>query len=113
MYTQEALVYKVAIAAMAERRGIDLWDAVNPAGVGLRDALDYLVRYWDEPEAWPWDDRAEIPSPGPLWEIAYAHWCDPAYLRLAAQNRPYGFEGNSAVRWTTVTAAKSGDICQP
>jgi hypothetical protein len=112
MYTQEALVYKVAVAAIAERRGIDLWDDVNGDGVGLRDALDYLVRYWDEPQAWPWHDRAEVPSPGPLWEIAFAHWCDPRYLEIASDRRPYGSEGNSAVLWTTLTDATGGDSCQ-
>lgn len=112
MYTQEALVYKVAVAALAERRGIDLWSDVNARGVGLREALDYLARYWDEPQAWPWNDHAEVPSPGPLWEIAYAHWCDERYLAIAADRRPYGSEGNSAVLWTTLTAATAGDNCQ-
>ena len=111
MYTQEALVYKVAIPTIVERRGVDLWDDQNAHGVGLRDALDYLVRYWDDPEAWPWNDHAEVPSPGPLWEIAYAHWCDPRYLAIAADRRPYGSEGNSAVLWTTLTAATAGDTC--
>lgn len=111
MYTQEALVYKVAIPAIVERRGIDLWDEVNAQGVGLRDALDYLVRYWNEPQDWPWDDRANVPSPGPLWEIAFAQWCDARYLEIARDRRPYGSEGNSAVLWTTLTSATAGDAC--
>jgi hypothetical protein len=84
---------------------------VNAQGVGLRDALDYLVRYWNEPQDWPWDDRADVPSPGPLWEIAFAHWCDARYLEIARDRRPYGSEGNSAVLWTTLTSATAGDTC--
>ncbi|CAN5481010.1 hypothetical protein BH23CHL10_BH23CHL10_10820 [soil metagenome] len=110
-YTQEALVYKVAAAAIAERRGIDLWEIENRDGVTLRAALDYLADYWNRPEAWPWHDDPDVPSPGPLWELAYAHWCDAVYLEIAEGRRPYGDRGNSAIRWTTLTSGTQDAEC--
>ena len=75
-YTHEALQYKIAVARIAERRGIDLWDYVGANGGTLRAAVDRLAYYWFRPEVWPDDPAAVVPSTGPLWEIAYAHWKD-------------------------------------
>jgi hypothetical protein len=110
-YTQEALVYKIAAAVVAERRGIDLWTLAGKEGVTVLDALDYLARYWLDPSGWPWDDDPDVPSPGPLWELAYARWCNVIYLDIAQHRRPYGDRGNSAIRWTTLTTGVSEGDC--
>jgi hypothetical protein len=103
-YTQEALMYKLAVARIAERRGIDLWDAQGHDGGTLRAALDYAASYWFRPKSWPYDGHVDVPTAGPGWELAYAHWHDPAYATIVGSARPYGWEGgHSAVRWTTLT----------
>jgi hypothetical protein len=112
-YTQEALIYKTAVAVIAERRGIDLWSAVGEEGVGIREAVDYLARYWARPGEWPWHDDPDVPAVGPLWELTYARWCDSEHLAIAEGRRPYGHQGHSAIRWTTLTSALPGDTCAP
>jgi hypothetical protein len=102
-YTQEALQYKIAVARIAERRGVDLWDFTGAEGGSLRLALDRLAHYWTRPEEWPDSTRADVPAPGPAWEIAYAHWPEPAWIPMVLEARPYGDRGHSAIRWTTVT----------
>jgi Alginate lyase len=102
-YTQEALQYKVAVARIAERRGIDLWDLVGANGGSLKAAIDRLATYWTRPERWPDHPGAVVPSTGPFWEIAYAHWRDPAWLDITRTGQPYGDRGHSAIRWTTLT----------
>lgn len=102
-YTQEALQYKVAVARIAERRGIDLWDYVGTKGGSLRKAIDRLAYYWNRPGEWPDYDQPTVPSTGPLWEIAYAHWQEPRWLDILLDGRPYGDRGHSAIRWTTLT----------
>jgi hypothetical protein len=106
-YTQEALGYKVAVARIAERRGIDLWTYVGTRGGRLRGAVDYLARFWDRPDEWPWNRRVRLPVPGPLWEIAYARWRNPSYQPIIERRRPYGSDGHSAIRWTTLTSGVS------
>ena len=103
LYTQEALQYKVAVAAIAERRGIDLWDHVGANGGSLKVALDRLAYYWHRPGEWPDHDDPAVPSAGPVWEIAYAHWRDPDWVDIMLESRPYGDRGHSAIRWTTLT----------
>jgi hypothetical protein len=102
-YTQEALQYKVAVARIAELRGIDLWGAVGAKGGSLKAALDRLAYFSTHPAEWPDAVDPEVPSPGPLWEIAYAHWPEPAWAPLVLAARPYGDRGHSAIRWTTLT----------
>jgi hypothetical protein len=102
-YTQEALQYKVGSAVLASRFGVDLWDVRGEGGATLRDALAYLARYWQHPETWPWDPAADRPSTGPVWEIAYQHYGDPAYIPIIEERRPFGSQGHSALRWTTLT----------
>ena len=102
-YTQEALQYKVAVARIAERRGIDLWDYQGALGGSLRSAIDRLAYYWFRPDEWPDDPAPIVPSTGPLWEIAYAHWGDPRWVDIIADRRPFGDRGHSAIRWTTLT----------
>jgi hypothetical protein len=102
-YTQEALQYKIAVAQIAERRGIDLWDAVGAKGGSLKIALDRLAYYFSHPTEWPDAPDAEVPVPGPAWELAYAHWRDPAWAPIVLAVRPYGDRGHSAIRWTTFT----------
>jgi hypothetical protein len=102
-YTQEALEYKVAVAVIADRRGVDLWEYRGPAGAGLREALDLLAAYWDRPREWP-GGRASAPRTGPVWELAYGHWRTAAWVPIVVARRPFGDLGNSAIRWTTLTA---------
>jgi hypothetical protein len=102
-YTQEALQYKIAVARMAELRGIDLWDAVGANGGSLKTALDRLAYYFAHPDEWPDATNADVPVAGPAWEIAYAHWPEPAWAPIVAAVRPYGDRGHSAIRWTTFT----------
>ena len=103
LYTQEALQYKVAVARIAEARGINLWDYVGARGGSLRAAIDRLAYYWHRPEEWPDHPRPRVPSIGPLWEIAYARWREPSWVDIFRDARPYGDRGHSAVRWTTLT----------
>lgn len=102
-YTQEALQYRVAVAAIAERYGLDLWRMRGAAGATLVDAIDYLASYWFRPRDWPWDPDVSTPSTGPFWEIAYARLGDPAFEPIIADRRPFSDQGHSALRWTTLT----------
>ncbi len=97
-YTQEALDYKIAAAIIAERRGVDLWSYGR-----FKLAVDYVTPYVLNPSAWPWATGASS-SIHPLWEIAYQHWQNPAYKPIIQKRRPYGADGHSAVRWTTLTS---------
>lgn len=103
MYTQEALQYRVAVAAIAERYGLDLWTFRGDGGATIKDAIDYLASYWSRPDEWPWFQDPRLPSTGPLWEIIYARYPDPAYLAIVEERRPFGARGHSALRWTTLT----------
>jgi hypothetical protein len=102
-YTQEALMYKVAVARLAELRGVDLWSYVGKGGGTLEKAIGVLRTYWFDPAAWPWNADVRIPSPGPMWEIAYQHFRDPAWPKVFVGDRPFGGVGHSAIRWTTIT----------
>ena len=102
-YTQEALQYKVAVARIAELRGIDLWDAVGAQGATLKIALERLAYFSAHPDEWPDAVDPEVPTPGPAWEIAYAHWPETAFVPFVQAVRPYGDRGHSAIRWTTLT----------
>jgi len=102
-YTQEALQYKVAVAEIAGRRDIDLWSYTGARGGTLKRAIDALARYWVDPAAWPHDPAVVVPRPGPMWELAYAHWPEPAWVPILTERRPYGDLGHSALRWTTLT----------
>jgi hypothetical protein len=103
-YTQGALTYKVAVAEVAERLGVDLWAYVGARGGTLREAVDHLADHWDRPEDWPWSDGIdEPPSVGPLWDLVHAQWQDPDHGRIAEQRRPLGDVGKSGVVYTTFT----------
>lgn len=103
-YTQEALQYKIAVAEIAGRRGIDLWSYKGSAGGTLRAAMDTLARYWFAPGDWPYGtDEIVVPRPGAVWELAYSRWLEPAWVPIVTARRPYGNLGHSALRWTTLT----------
>jgi hypothetical protein len=102
-YTQEALMYKTVVAFIAARRGLDLWDATGKLGGSLKKATDLLADYWVHPEDWPWNPNVARPDPAPFWELAYDRWRDPAYASIVVSGRPYGADGHSAIRWTTLT----------
>ncbi|MFN8480674.1 MAG: alginate lyase family protein [Kouleothrix sp.] len=96
-YTQEALDYKIAAAVIAQRRGVNLWDYGR-----FKLAVDYAAKYVLNPSSWPWSSGASA-SIHPLWEVAYQHWQNPAYKSIILKRRPYGADGHSALRWTTLT----------
>jgi hypothetical protein len=102
-YTQEALDYKVAVAVIAERRGVDLWSYQGAGGGTLKGAVDYLARYMEEPGSWPWHSHVRRWGSSAFWELAYSHWKDPDYAALVRERRPHGDAGHSAVRWTTLS----------
>jgi hypothetical protein len=102
-YTQEALDYKVAVALIAGRRGVDLWSQQGAGGGSLKGAVDYLARYMKDPDRWPWHSRVRRWGSSAFWELAYNHWQDPDYTALVLERRPHGVAGHSAVRWTTLT----------
>ncbi len=110
-YTQEALTYRVAVATLAERRGVDLWSERAPSGATLDDSVEYLAQFMADPTSWPWDDDPRRPAPGPMWELAFAHSHDCAYAPIIEEGRPFSERGNSAVRWTTLTNAAALDGC--
>ena len=47
--------------------------------------------------------NADEPTIHPLWELAYQKWPNPVYIPIISQRRPYGDDGHSALRWTTLT----------
>jgi hypothetical protein len=102
-YSQEALQYKLGTARIAELRGTDLWSYVGKGGASLRTAVDLLATFWFKSADWPWDATVRVPSPAPMWEIAYQHWHEAAWPQIFQGSRPYGLEGHSAIRWTTLT----------
>lgn len=106
-YSQEALLYKVASARIAAARGVDLWAERGTGGGTLEAALDLVARSMSDPESWRWHDDVEVPSPAPLWELAAARWDKPAYRALAEAGRPFGPDGHSAIRWTTLAGGAS------
>jgi hypothetical protein len=108
-YTQEALDYKVAVAVIAERRGIDLWSYEGARGGSLKGAFDYLARYMTDKSGWPWSERVRRRPPSPVWELAYQHWREPSYEAIVQERRPFGALGHSAVRWTTLTNGEPFD----
>lgn len=103
LYTQEALLYKLAVARIAERRGLDLWSVTGAGGGSLEAAVDLNARYLESPSTWPWNVVVDPPDPSPGWELAYAHWKDPRFAAILGPQRPYGADGHSAIRWTTLT----------
>jgi hypothetical protein len=102
-YTQEALLYKLAVARIAERRGIDLWTYRGAGGATLHDAVEFNARYQLDTSGWPYTRHVDDPTPGPGWELAYAHWPEPTIASILAPVRPLGWPGHSAIRWTTLT----------
>ncbi len=82
---------------IAQRRGIDLWSYGR-----FKQAVDYVAPYVLNPSSWPWSSGASA-SIHPLWEIAYQRWQNPAYKPIIQKRRPYGADGHSAERWTTLT----------
>ena len=101
-YTQEALLYKVAVARLAERRGEDLWSYRASNGGTLQAAVDFAARSMEDPRIWP-ERTVDRPDAAPIWEVIEQHWPSAAAAALVREGRPFGEDGHSAIRWTTVT----------
>jgi hypothetical protein len=101
-YTQEALLYKVAVARLAERRGLVQWTNRAPNGWTPEAAVDFAARSMEDPAGWP-TGRVDRPDPAPIWELVEQHSPSPLVASLVREGRPYGEDGHSTVRWTTVT----------
>jgi hypothetical protein len=102
-YTQEALLYKVAVARIAQRRGIDLWEARGAGGGTLHAAIQLMATAQRDPASWHWFKHVDVPDPGPGWELIYEHWPEAAFGAIVGPVRPLGWPGHSSIRWTTLT----------
>ena len=88
-YTLFALNSMTRVAAMADGYGYDLYD-YNINGRSLKLAVDYATRFLPNMEAWPFQMieplEAELGrSSLAVFEMAYGHWRDEAYLRVIDQ----------------------------
>lgn len=101
-YTQEALQYKLAVAFIAARRGVDIWSFDSGR---LKRAVDYVAPFVLNPSTWPWANAdSDNVSIYPLWEIAYQKWQDSLYKPVIQKERPWGYKNwHAAVRWATLT----------
>ena len=74
------------LARLGEQVGIDLWHYKEDNRT-LKQALDYLVPYWLEPQRWPGEQIKVFNSrlALPLLNSAGQIWGDPIYQRAAEQ----------------------------
>ena len=73
-----------ALATLGEHAGVDLWHFKSPEGASLRQALDFLMPYVEQPDKeWPYDHgKKQNRSLGTLpWE-AYAVYGDARHLKV-------------------------------
>jgi hypothetical protein len=94
-YNQGALSSKMVFAEILRRQGdSSLFSYKTPRGVGLKDGWDFLAQHVVDASkglaTWPYtDDHLVEYSNKSGWEIAYAHWREPAYLGPIELERPY------------------------
>lgn len=96
-YSRLNLSGLVALAALGDRLGLDLWRFETGDGRSLRRALDYLVPYLaTPPQPWPHEQIADVDraSFAPLFHQAARAYGSGAYATLVAQ-----FPGTGSARF--------------
>lgn len=94
-YQSYAIEPLALIAEIARRQGNDLWE-FKYQGKDLKLAIDYLVRFFDRPEDWPWARSRQDLSFLDLrtnqkagwFEIAYYRYRDPEIAEYLEKVRP-------------------------
>ncbi|MBX7257262.1 MAG: alginate lyase family protein [Candidatus Hydrogenedentes bacterium] len=97
-YTLMALEGMTQAVHLAERHGYsDLRDLRSSNATTLKDAVDFYVKYLDDPAGWAgYTNAKELNVPkdpsdwGYIFELPYRWWREDAYLAHMAK-RPYGF----------------------
>ena len=97
-YTLMALEGMTQAVHLAERHGYaDLRDLRSKKGGTLKSALDFYVKYLDDPVAWAQYTNAKqvnVPKDpsdwGYIFELPYRWWMEDAY-RTHMTKRPYGY----------------------
>ena len=75
------------LATLAEKVGVDLWHYQSTDGRSIRQAIDFMVPYLEDPaKKWPYEQIKEIDraSFAPLLRQVSAVYKEPAYAVLAA-----------------------------
>jgi len=70
-------------ARLAEHVGVDLWNYTTSDGKSIRKALDYLLTFVDNPDAWTHGPVSEVDLNRlnvMLLPLAYEHYGDLKYL---------------------------------
>jgi Alginate lyase len=80
------LVGLFKLAHIAEHVGIDLWNYKTPKGVGLRNALDFLMPYMQNEKDWPYKQisllhKQDFEDAGDLLYQAAIQYNDSSYLQ--------------------------------
>jgi hypothetical protein len=78
------------LAMLAQRVGIDLWNAQTSDGRGIRKALDFLVPFALGEKPWPYQEISGFQPQmlHPLVRRAAQAWSDDHYRQLAAKLPP-------------------------
>jgi hypothetical protein len=90
-YQNFAIEPLMFLAEMARHQGVDLY-SYQVGNVNLKLAVDYLFKYLDAPEKWPWSsakqDLSGIPYSLGWIEFAYHYWRDPTLVGWLYRYRP-------------------------
>ena len=97
-YTLMALEAMVQAVHIAERHGYaGIRDLHSRKGATLEDALDFYIRYLEDPAAWAkFTNARQVNTPGEpsdwgyIFELPYRWWKKDRYLDFMLK-RPYGF----------------------
>ncbi|MFL5807271.1 MAG: alginate lyase family protein [Roseiflexaceae bacterium] len=113
-YNQVALSSKTVFAEITRRQGDgSLYSYKTPRGVGLKNGWDFLasqvVSTYQGVCRWPYTaDRCVEYSNKSGWELACAHWHNPAYLGPIGLARPYGWSDWSDPSYSTLLFSNMG-----
>lgn len=85
-YSLYALNAMTQTAELAKHQGVDLYDYTTDDGIGLKRSLDYHAQFATSktPDNWPYQQISPLEADQnvALYEMAYAHWREPAYLAV-------------------------------
>ena len=96
----------MAVAELAQRQGIDLWEEVGSGGGSLLDALALTAEAMRDPSAWQWHDDPRVPTAAPMWVLASQRWPEVEdFAALASAATAGNGRGHSGVVWTATTAS--------